>query len=36
MGLDGMRERLDLVGGRLKLESRAGAVATLVAEVSLR
>jgi signal transduction histidine kinase len=35
MGLDGMRERLGLVGGKLKIESRPGAGATLVAEVPL-
>ena len=33
MGLDGMRERLGLVGGKLKIESRPGAGTTLVAEV---
>ena len=35
MGLDSMRERLGLVGGRLKIESRPGAGTTLVAEVPL-
>ena len=36
LGLVGMRERVGLVGGRLRIESAAGAGATLVAEVSLR
>jgi len=36
LGLVGMRERVGLVGGRLRLESAAGAGATLVAEVPLR
>src|SRR5215210_2206685 len=36
MGLDGMRERLGLVGGKLKIESRPGAGTTLVGEVPLR
>jgi signal transduction histidine kinase len=36
MGLDGMRERLALVGGRLKVESRPGGGATLVALVPSR
>ena len=36
MGLDGMRERLALVGGKLKIESRPGAGTTLVAEVPKR
>ena len=35
MGLDGMRERLGLLGGRLKIESRPGAGTTLVGEVPL-
>jgi signal transduction histidine kinase len=35
MGLDGMRERLALVGGKLKIESRPGAGTTLVGEVPL-
>ena len=35
MGLDGMRERLALLGGRLKIESRPGAGTTLVGEVPL-
>jgi signal transduction histidine kinase len=33
MGLDGMRERLALLGGRLQIESRPGAGTTLVAEI---
>jgi len=33
MGLDGMRERLALLGGKLKIESRPGAGTALVAEV---
>ena len=36
LGLVGMRERVALVGGRLRIESAAGAGATLVAEVPLR
>jgi signal transduction histidine kinase len=36
MGLDGMRERLALIGGRLKVESRPGGGATLVALVPSR
>jgi signal transduction histidine kinase len=36
MGLDGMRERLALVGGKLKIESRPGAGTTLVAEVPMK
>ena len=36
LGLVGMRERVGLVGGRLRIESAAGAGATLVAEVPLR
>jgi len=36
MGLDGMHERLGLLNGKLKIESRPGAGATLVAEVPLR
>ncbi len=36
MGLDGMRERLGLVNGKLKIESRPGGGTTLVAEVPLR
>jgi signal transduction histidine kinase len=36
LGLVGMRERVGLVGGRLQIESGAGAGATLVAEVPLR
>ncbi len=35
MGLDGMRERLALVGGKLKIESRPGGGTTLFAEVPL-
>ena len=35
MGLDGMRERLGLIGGELKIESRPGAGTTLVAKVPL-
>ncbi len=35
MGLDGMRERLGLIGGKLKIESRPGGGTTLVAEVPL-
>jgi signal transduction histidine kinase len=35
MGLDGMRERLGLVGGKLKIESRPGAGTTLAGEVPL-
>jgi signal transduction histidine kinase len=34
-GLDGMRERLDLIGGKLKIETRRGGGATLVAVVPL-
>jgi signal transduction histidine kinase len=33
LGLLGMRERLALLGGRLKIESSPGAGATIVAEV---
>jgi signal transduction histidine kinase len=36
LGLAGMRERVGLLGGRLRIESAAGAGATLVAEVPLR
>jgi signal transduction histidine kinase len=36
LGLTGMRERVGLVGGRLRIESATGAGATLVAEVPLR
>jgi signal transduction histidine kinase len=36
MGLDGMRERLALIGGRLKVESRPGGGTTLVALVPTR
>ena len=36
IGLLGMRERLALVDGRLKIESRPGAGTTIVAEVPLR
>jgi signal transduction histidine kinase len=36
VGLVGMRERMALVGGRLRIESSTGAGATLVAEVPLR
>jgi signal transduction histidine kinase len=36
LGLVGMRERMALVGGRLRIESSTGAGATLVAEVPLR
>jgi len=32
-GLDGIRERVRLLGGRLEIESRAGAGTTLVAEI---
>ncbi len=35
MGLDGMRERLGLVGGKLTIESRLGGGTTLVAKVPL-
>jgi signal transduction histidine kinase len=35
-GLDGMRERLALIGGRLKIESRLGGGTTLVAVVPSR
>jgi two-component system, NarL family, sensor histidine kinase DevS len=35
MGLDGMGERLALLGGKLKIESRPGAGTTLVGEVPL-
>jgi signal transduction histidine kinase len=34
-GLEGMRERVGLLGGTLKVESDAGAGATIVAEVPL-
>jgi signal transduction histidine kinase len=33
LGLAGMRERLALVGGRLRIESSAGSGTTIVAEV---
>jgi signal transduction histidine kinase len=33
-GLQRMRERVDLLGGRLKVQSRAGAGATLAVEVA--
>jgi signal transduction histidine kinase len=33
IGLEGMRERLALVGGRLRIESSSGSGTTLVAEV---
>jgi signal transduction histidine kinase len=36
LGLVGMRERVGLVGGRLRVESASGAGVTLVAEVPLR
>jgi signal transduction histidine kinase len=36
LGLVGMRERLGLLGGRLRVESAGGAGTTLVAEVPLR
>ena len=36
MGLDGMRERLALIGGRLKIETRPGGGVTLVALVPSR
>jgi signal transduction histidine kinase len=36
LGLVGMRERVGLVGGRLRVESAAGAGTTVVAEVPLR
>ena len=36
LGLVGMRERVGLVGGRLRIESSAGAGTTLVAEVPAR
>jgi signal transduction histidine kinase len=35
MGLDGMRERLGLIGGTLTIESRPGRGTTLVAKVPL-
>ncbi len=35
MGLDGMRERLGLVGGKLTIESRLGGGTTLIAKVPL-
>ena len=35
MGLDGMRERLGLIGGKLNIESRPGGGTTLVAKVPL-
>jgi two-component system sensor histidine kinase DegS len=35
LGLSGMRERVTLVGGRLTIESSAGAGTSLVAEVPL-
>ena len=35
MGLDAMRERLGLIGGKLKIESRPGGGTTLVAKVPL-
>jgi signal transduction histidine kinase len=35
MGLDGMRERLGLIGGKLIIESRPGGGTTLVAKVPL-
>ena len=35
-GLEGMRERIGLLEGRLKVESRAGAGTTIVAEVPLQ
>jgi two-component system, NarL family, sensor histidine kinase UhpB len=35
LGLEGMRERLALVGGRLQIESSASAGTTIVAEVPL-
>jgi signal transduction histidine kinase len=36
LGLSGMRERMVLVGGRLRIESASGAGTTLVAEVPVR
>ena len=36
LGLLGMGERLTLLGGKLKIESRPGAGTTIVAEVPLR
>ena len=36
LGLTGMRERVELVDGRLRIESSAGAGTTIVAEVPLR
>jgi signal transduction histidine kinase len=36
LGLVGMRERIGLVGGRLHVESSAGAGTTIVAEVPVR
>jgi signal transduction histidine kinase len=36
LGLSGMRERMVLVGGRLRVESASGAGTTLVAEVPVR
>jgi signal transduction histidine kinase len=35
MGLDGMRERLGLIGGKLTIESRPGGGTTLIAKVPL-
>jgi signal transduction histidine kinase len=35
-GLEGMRERVGLVGGRLQIEAREGAGTTIVAEVPVR
>ncbi len=36
LGLIGIRERLALLGGRLKIESSEGAGTTIVAELPLR
>jgi signal transduction histidine kinase len=36
MGFDGMRERLGLLDGKLKIESGPGKGTTLVAEVPVR
>jgi signal transduction histidine kinase len=36
LGLEGMRERIGLLDGRLRIESRPGGGTTIVAEVPLR
>ena len=36
LGLEGMRERVELLDGRMTIESRAGAGTTLVVEVPVR